>query len=145
MNLKDFNQNLQKVKETKELFVFSLLKGADNLVFEKVEKKLGVSIPEKTKEFYKFHNGFKTHQPHFELLPVENWTSIGKGKIHFATFDNEIKIYFESSKINSANQWSINTQKTDYEITLSMRSFWSNKIWHWLRSERTIWKDEFWK
>lgn len=145
MNLKDFKQNLQKVKDSNEKFTFSFGDKAGNETFEKVEKALGISIPDKTKEFYRFHNGFITHQPDFELLPLENWTCIEKDKIHLATFDNEIKIYFESSKINSANQWTINTHKTDYVITLSMSSFWSNKIWHWLKNERKIWKDEFWK
>lgn len=145
MNIEDFKQNLQKLRGTKKNFIFSLSDGTDDLTFKRVEETLRVNIPDKTKEFYTLHNGFKTLNPDFELLPIEGWTSLENGKIHFATFDNNLKIYYKSSKINSANQWTINAYKSDYEITLSMSSFWSNKIWHWLKNERHIWTDEFWK
>ncbi|WP_196889863.1 SMI1/KNR4 family protein [Aureivirga sp. CE67] len=143
MNLIDFKRNLEKIKNGNESFVFSLSEGADDLIFKEVEERLKLTIPDKTKEFYRFHNGFKTLQPDFELFSIENWILLENKEIHFATFDNKIKVYLKSSIINSANQWTIITHDPEYKITLTMGSFWSNKIWKWLRYERAIWCDEF--
>ena len=60
MNLIDFKRNLEKIKNANESFVFSLSEGADDLIFKEVEERLKLTIPDKTKEFYKYHNGFKT-------------------------------------------------------------------------------------
>ncbi|PKQ64514.1 hypothetical protein BZG02_06840 [Labilibaculum filiforme] len=145
MNLKDFKLNLQKVKDSNEKFTFSLWDKAGKETFEQVEKALGISISDKTKEFYRFHNGFKTHQPDFELLRLENWSILENDKIHFATFDKDLKVYFDTKELNQADSWSIINPQDNYVLTLTMSSFWSNKIWHWLKTERQIWKDEFWK
>jgi hypothetical protein len=145
MKLEHFKKNLQKNQDLKSEFSFSISKGASNLNFKQVEEKLNISIPEKTKEFYLIHNGFKTNQPDFELLSLDNWSKSKNEQIHFATFDSDIKVCFNTENINSANQWTIINQDSKYEITLSMSSFWSNKIWHWLRNEKKIWNDEYWK
>jgi len=64
--------------------------------------------------------------------------------MHFATFDNNIKIHFDIKTLNNANEWSILNKKSDYEITKTISSFWSNKIWQWLEKEKKIWDDDWW-
>ncbi len=145
MNLEHFKLNLEKISQTNEKFTFSIQTGAKQADFDNAEKQLQVNIPNKIKDFFVVHNGFNTNEPCFELLPIDNWMYLAKNKIHFATFDNQIKVYFDTSKLNSANQWTIKTYDTDYAITLTLSSFWSNKIWHWLKFQRKVWQAEFWK
>ncbi len=96
-------------------------------------------------KFYSSINGLKTSNPDFEILPIEKWNSAESDLIHFATFDKDLKAYFDTKELNQADSWSIINPKDNYVLTLTMSSFWSNKIWHWIEKKREIWKDEFWK
>ena len=88
-------------------------------------------------------NGLKTFNPDFEIIDLNSWKLRDKF-IHFATFDKTHKIVFDTRKLNSANEWTILNEKNNYEITLTISSFWSNKIWHWLKQRHKIWTDNWW-
>ena len=96
------------------------------------------------KKFYSFTNGLKTTNPNFEIIEL-NKLKKEKALVHFATFDNNKKIYFETEKWNNANEWNIIEKETNYELTKTISSFWSNKIWHWIENKKRIWENEFWK
>ncbi|MEP0368789.1 MAG: hypothetical protein ABJN36_11620 [Cyclobacteriaceae bacterium] len=143
MNLKDFELNFAKVKKTHPDFHFVLNKGTDEPTIASFSNDLGVEIPENVSEFFQHFNGLTTQNPDLEILRIERWEMIDNGKLKFATI-NGINICFDCSRTNQAGQWTILNAETNYELTLTMSSFWSNKIWHWIRTGKEIWKDEFW-
>ena len=59
-------------------------------------------------------------------------------KIVFAKFNGKHDLAFLSSNLNQAEQWDIVNASTGFLITLTMASFWSNKLVAWLRSGREI-------
>jgi hypothetical protein len=144
MDLSDIKQNLEIIKNTNPDFDFVLGNLANDSDYDLVEKEYSIEIPEKTKEFFYRFNGLSTKNPDFEILPISKWKIEEIGLIHFATFDNRIKVGFDTSRINSADQWTIINIDTNYELTLTMSSFWSNKIWHWLKKKNEIWRDKYW-
>ena len=142
MQIENFIQRLDKFGRTNDSFEYSLGKQVDNSSFETVEKKLNVKIPDKIKAFYFVANGLKTENPNFEIVELNSWT-VENGLIHFATFDSSNKVYFVV-EINQANEWTILNKEKEYEITLTISSFWSNKIWHWIEQNKRIWEDNWW-
>lgn len=144
MKLTDLKTNLEKIKSKDQDFDFQLNEGANNETFKSVEKRLGVSIPEKVKIFFRNFNGLSTINPDLQILPIEDWTREENGFIHFSTFNRQVKIHFDSKEINPADQWTITNPAADYDLTLTMSSFWSNKIFHWIRDQKEIWNDVFW-
>ena len=145
MKITDLNTTLNKFQEKNPQFEFKLESGADDSLIEQTQDRLGMQIPEKTKEFFKTFNGMTTRNPSLEILSIENWTKTAEGLIHFVTFDNAVKVYLDSTEVNQADQWTIVNPSQNYQITQSMSSFWSNKIWHWIKGQKEIWKEEFWK
>lgn len=143
MNLKDLEANFIKVQKTNPDFQFTLNKGTDQRTIDRVSKQIGVEIPENVRQFFTHFNGLTTKKPDLEIYSIEHWEMITDGKLKFATI-NGINICFDCSRTNQAGQWTILNAETNYELTLTMSSFWSNKIWHWIRTGKEIWKDEFW-
>lgn len=45
---------------------------------------------------------------------------------------------------DNAKEWNILNKESGYEITKTISSFWSNKIWQWLEKENKIWEDNWW-
>jgi hypothetical protein len=82
--------------------------------------------------------------PNFEIIKL-NELKVENSLVHFATFDNNKQICFEIENLNEAQEWNIIEKETKYKLTLTISSFWSNKIWKWLENEKKIWKDAFWK
>lgn len=144
MKLTDLKTTLEKIRSKDPSFDFQLNEGADHQTFKSVENRFGLTIPQKTKDFFRTYNGLKTISPDLLILPIQDWTRTEDGLIHFSTFDRQVKIYFDSKEINPAAQWTITNPSEDYHLTLTMSSFWSNKIFHWIRDKKEIWKDEFW-
>jgi hypothetical protein len=143
MNLDDFIKQLEKTKSSTDGFDFCL---GGKLEFESLstfEKRNEIEIPLKIKEFMLVANGLKTFNPDFEIIDFNSWEFRDRF-IHFATFDKKHKIVFDTRKLNSANEWTILNEKDNYEITLTISSFWSNKIWHWLQQRHEIWTDNWW-
>lgn len=144
MNLIDMQKTLERIKTKNLNFEFILNEATSSKLFEKVENQLGLTIPEKTKHFYKVFNGLKTQNPQLTVFAIEDWKKNTDGLIHFATFNNSAEIFFDTRRLNQADQWTITNPASNYEITLSMSSFWSNKIWHWIKDQKEIWQDQFW-
>lgn len=138
MNLEQFINRLNKTQQSKEGFDFKLGKILHLNDFLRIENELKITIPEKIKDFYLVANGLKTVNPDFELIELDDW-KIDSGLIHFASFDTLNKVYFKISEINQAGEWTIFNYKDKYEITLTISSFWSNKIWHWIGQNKKIW------
>ncbi len=144
MNIEDFEKSLLKLKDQKNGFDFKIYSKIDLSDFENFERKTELLIPEKIKEFYSTINGFETMNPSFKMLPMKDWQVNENGLIRFATFNELEEVVFDSKSRNSAGQWSIIHRQSGYEITLSLSSFWSNKIWQWIKNEKKIWKEDYW-
>jgi hypothetical protein len=141
MDVDRIEKRLNKIKHLKPDFDFRF---GDKIDFEKIECKLNIKFPEKVKTFYKYNNGLKTYNPDFEIIEL-NKLHIKNYLIHFATFDNENFIYFDTKELNRANEWTIIEKNKNYALTLTISSFWSNKIWHWINNRTIIWKDKYWE
>lgn len=106
----------------------------------KTEQRLGVSFPVQVKMFYQSFNGLKVDEPKLEVLSLEKLNFTSPNYLHFATFDGCRSVYFDISHINVAEQWNIVDEDNDH-VTLTMASFWSNRIWYWIDYRRVIWKE----
>jgi len=105
------------------------------------ELRLGKSLPEQVRQFYSNYNGIKVDSPKFEILSLGR-LHIDSGKIVFAIFDDTHRVAFKANILNSAGQWDIINADNDFLVTLTMASFWTNKIFAWLRKERAVWDVE---
>lgn len=104
------------------------------------ERRLNVSFPDQVRQFYESHNGLRVEDPHLEVLPMEMLDLTSPDRLHFATVDSNHRLFFDVSQVNAAGQWDIRGED-DYLVTLTMASFWSNKIWEWLVRKKRIWSD----
>ena len=89
--------------------------------------------------FYQHFNGLSVENPPFQILSLSQFNFISPNLLHFSTFDSQQKVCFDTSRLNEAEQWLIVFADNKYEITFTMASFWSNKIWKWLGSRQPIW------
>lgn len=143
MHIEQFIKRLEKTQQTQKGFEYKLGKLLELVDFMTFEKKVGFEIPSKIKGFYAVANGLITTNPDFKIIEFNSWV-IEDDLIHFATFDNTIKVYFVITELNNANEWTIINKSNNYVMTLSISSFWSNKIWHWLEQKHKIWADNWW-
>lgn len=143
MQLEHFKRQLDKTKKIRPNFnyTFGEIPSMDN--FHTVENRLSISIPEPIKRFYLIANGLETVNPNFKLIDINLWKVKSKS-LHFASFDTSVQVHFDISNLNEAGEWTILTNTTNYEITKTVSSFWSNKIWHWIHHGRPIWADQWW-
>ena len=144
MNIENFRKRLDKLKSSNDEFEYKLNNSFNEINFALIELQIGKEIPEKIKIFLKELNGLKTTNPEFQLLELETLENVNDF-IHFATFDSKIEICFKIDKLNNANEWTIINKETGYEITKTISSFWSNKIWHWLEQKHKIWANNWWE
>lgn len=84
----------------------------------------------------------RVEEPPLEVLPVDRLQCDDNGRVLFAAIDETHRLCFESAQSNVAGQWTITNQETGYVVTLTMPSFWSNKVFAWLDRRRTIWEQE---
>ena len=77
-----------------------------------------------------------------EVLPLARLAFVTSHRLHFAMVDGHHILCFDTSALNVADQWDIVTQASDYRITFTMASFWSNKLWAWIDKRRPIWGPE---
>jgi len=140
MELSHIPQNLDKLFMNKRN-AFILESGASEEEVLSTEKNLKISFPEQVKLFYKTYNGLIIKNPKLEIYPINKLKFKGFGKLEFVLVNEIHPLFFETNSLNHASQWNI-VAKNNYLVTMTMASFWSNKIWAWIRSERTIWKEE---
>ena len=138
MHLGHIPKQFQKLSERHGLDYF-LAGAASAEDIRRAEGRLGVSLPEQVKLFYRSYNGLWVDDPQLEVLPLERLEMDGPARLHFATLDRGRRLYFDVSHVNAAGQWDIVTDD-GYRVTLTMASFWSNKIWAWVEKRRAIWQ-----
>ena len=144
MEIEKFKTRLEKLKKSNVAFDYEFGENLNPNEFENIEKKMNLVLPAKIKIFYNFNNGLKTFNPNFEIIELSKLKN-ENSLIHFATFDNNKQICFMVEKLNHANEWTIIEKEYKYELTKTISSFWSIKIWHWLEKKNKIWSDQFWK
>jgi len=141
MRLEEFESNLKRRKERKGL-QYVLNPGASAELIRNAENRLG-ELPDQIRQFYDYFNGLSINNSTFRVLPIEELKRDKSGKIPFCTFDGGIiTLSFDASIRNAANQWTIENYATSYVVTLTMASFWTNKIIGWLDRDRRIWEPE---
>lgn len=143
MRVEEVALRLNKLSKNRSL-TYSLADPASAERIRQAEQLLGVSFPAQVRLFYCHFNGLKVHEPHLEVLPLERLRYAVPNYLHFATFNGDQHVHFDVSHTNEAEQWNI-VASNGYQVTLTMASFWSNKIFAWIERRRPIWKDEFWK
>lgn len=139
MHLEHISSRFQKLAEKHELN-YSLAAPASDDEILRAERRLGVSFPEQVRLFYRSFNGLRVDDPPLEVLSVERLNLASPGRLHFATLDGRRPLYFDTSRTNEAEQWDI-VSADDYRVTLTMASFWSNKIWAWVEKRHAIWRE----
>ncbi|MFP2897604.1 hypothetical protein [Corallococcus sp. 4LFB] len=105
------------------------------------ERHLGVEFPAGVRLFYRAHNGLSVSTPALEIHPVEKLERRGE-LVRFARFSEGIEVAFRVDVRNEANEWTIVNAETGFVVTLTMASFWSNKVFAWLERGRRIWAPE---
>ncbi len=134
----------QFVKVSKEIgFSYRLEGGATRNGIDETENRLELTLPKQIKLFYSHFNGISVDDPGLTIFAVETLSFDATKRLHFATFDFRHNVYFDASKINVADQWNI-VGEDNFLITHTMASFWSNKIWHWLKHRRSVWMEIDW-
>ena len=102
-------------------------------------KRLGLTFPPEVAAVYAQADGLTVEDPALEVLPIRRLTFIAPHQLHFGTVDGRHELCFDTSALNAAGQWTVVEPKSGYEITLSLGSFWSNKIWKWIDQRRPFW------
>lgn len=138
MRIEEFESNLKKRRERNGL-QFTLNTGASPELISEAEMSLG-HLPEQVRLFYSHFNSCTVDTPALRIEPIEDLRKDEEGKIPFCRLGQDIVLSFEANKINEAGQWTIQNHDTSYVVTLTMASFWSNKIFGWLDRERRIWE-----
>lgn len=140
MRIEEFETNLKKRQERNRLR-FTLNTGASPELIKESESRLG-RLPEQVRLFYMHYNGLSVEAPALIFYRIEELRKDKEGRIPFCRMGKDITLSFDATKINEADQWTIQDHETSYVLTLTMASFWSNKIFGWLDRERHIWEPE---
>lgn len=142
MHLNHLEKNFQK--REKRGLIYKLNTPASGIVIEDAEDRMGVKFPDQVKMFYENCNGLNVENPALSIFAAESLET-ENGLIHFSIIDKKHKISFDTRTINDAGQWNIINENTGYLITLTLASFWSNKIWAWIDKQRTVWQKEYYR
>ena len=105
--------------------------------------RLGSPLPEQLCSFYLHVNGLDVTDPALQVLPIQELRRSGNGLVRFATLDHRHHLALDATSWNEAGQWSVVSEATGYVVTLTIASFWSNKIFAWLDKKREIWSAEY--
>jgi hypothetical protein len=140
MRLEEIETNLRKRQERSKL-QFTLNPGANLELICEAETRLG-HLPDQVRLFYSHFNGVSVEAPDLRIERIENLRKDKEGRIPFCRLGQDIILSFDANEINEAGQWTIKNHETSYLVTLTMASFWSNKIFGWLDRERHIWEPE---
>jgi hypothetical protein len=119
---------------------FTLGVPASAVLLEATEQRLAVRFPAQVKQFYQHYNGLSIDLPPLAVLALEHLTFLSTDCLHFATVNQRHQLCFNCSDLNAAGQWDIVTAGDSSRITLTMASFWSNKLWAWIDKGRPIWQ-----
>jgi len=140
MLLKEIASRFSNLSKSRSLTYFLANPALDGEI-ARTEQLLGVSFPEQVNNFYRHFNGLRVDVPYLEIFPLERLSYATPERLHFATLDGSQHLYFDVSHINEAEQWDI-VAADGFCLTLTMASFWSNRMWSWIEKQRAIWKEE---
>ena len=139
MQLEHFALRFEKLSESLGL-KYSLGEPTSESDVSQTAETLGISFPAQVSLFYRHFNGLRVENPQLEILPIEQLDFVFPNLLHFVTLDGNRKLFFDTSHINDAEQWNVVTEN-GFCVTMTMASFWSNKIWAWLERKRVIWEE----
>lgn len=122
MHLEQLPSRFSNLSQNREL-KYSLASPASVDEVARGEQTLGLSFPAQVKLFYRSYNGLRVEEPHLEVLPVERLSVSMPNRLHFATLNDTVRLYFDVSRINEAEQWDI-VAADGFRVTLTMASFW---------------------
>ena len=136
MDRRNIKINLDKLNST-----YFINAGVTREDIAEAESKLGLEFPKEVVSLYQSFNGLSVEKPMLKIHCIKDLAN-SAGLIEFAVFNGSEPVAFNSSKINQAGQWSIVNADTGFEITLTLASFLTNKVWAWLHRGREIWAEE---
>ena len=140
MQLEQLPSRFSKLSQNREL-KYSLAGPASDEELREAEQRLGLSFPGQVSLFYRSYNGLRVEEPQLEVFPVERLSLSIPNRLHFATLNGIEHLYFDVSRINEADQWDI-VAADGFRVTLTVASFWSNRMWSWIERKRPIWQPE---
>jgi cell wall assembly regulator SMI1 len=137
MKLESIKANLEKRSLQAEV-----RPAATETLIKAAEERIGKPLPNQVRLFYSFMNGLRVETPPLEILRIEELAPLDQSLVHFATADGTHRICFDCSRTNDADQWDIVSAEHRGVITMTLASFWSNKIWKWLDQGREFWTED---
>ncbi|MDP9380074.1 MAG: SMI1/KNR4 family protein [Chloroflexota bacterium] len=121
---------------------YSLGAPAPESAIQQAQRRLGVALPTQVERFYRYYDGLSAADPPLEVFPLERLAFVHRDRLRFAVVDGRHDLCFDVSGVNEAGQWDIVVAATGYRVTMTMASFWSNKLWAWIDQRRAIWMPE---
>ncbi|MFP2958324.1 hypothetical protein ACLEPN_10910 [Myxococcus sp. 1LA] len=138
MRVEEFRRALDKRSASRGLAVV-FQPPASSEALQALSERLGGPLPFQVELFLRAHDGLIVREPALSILPCAEWTHVGCF-MHFATVDGQHRLGFDTGRRNDADQWDIVHVDTGERVTLTMASFWSNKVFAWLDKRRPIWE-----
>ncbi|WP_339075315.1 SMI1/KNR4 family protein [Teredinibacter turnerae] len=129
-------KNIEKLN-----LAFEVGKALDVESLDLKEQELDLKFPEQFRIFYLAINGLLVEDPPLRIYSLSELEKDGS-LLAFAEFNESHLLALETDKLNVAGQWTVVNKNTGFEVTLTFASFWSNKMFAWLRSRREIWEKE---
>lgn len=141
VHLEDVAKHLERRAQQRGLRYILGLPASPGVIAE-TEARLGVVLPGQVARFYQHYDGLLVEDPPLDLLPLARLAFVAPQHLHFATIAHQHQLCFDVSRTNEAGQWDIVTLAGEGRVTLTIASFWSNKLWAWLDKGRAIWQPE---
>jgi cell wall assembly regulator SMI1 len=141
MHLEDVARHLERRAQQRGLR-YALGLPAPPEAITAAEARLGVILPAQVARFYGHYDGLRVEEPPLEVLPLARLAFVAPQHLHFATVARQHHLCFDVTRPNDAGQWAIVALAEGVQVTLTMASFWSNKLWAWLDQGRAIWRPE---
>lgn len=138
MHLDHIPSQLEKLG--REGLEYRIAPGASCEAIEVAERRLGVTFPEQVRRFYGALDGLEVLDPPFKLYSLTELERDGP-LLEFCLCDHVHRLALDTGSINVAGQWFIVNAQTGYHITYTMASFWSIRMWSWIKWRRPIWYD----
>lgn len=141
MHINQIEKRLNTLKKASGLR-YSLGTPAEMKEVLKTEATLNIIFPQQMRQFYLSYNGITVEEPPIEIAALSQLKFIATSHLYFATVDKSHSLYLDVSTLNAAGQWDICVVETNYRVTLTLASFWSNKLWAWVEKKRPIWQEQ---
>ncbi|GMU10147.1 SMI1/KNR4 family protein [Corallococcus caeni] len=141
MRIEEFRPALEKAASRTGMEV-RFGPGATQEDLDACERRLGVTFPANVRRFYEAHDGLRVEAPSLVIRPLEELVLAPGGRVSFADFDFQHTVAFAVDAVNAAGEWDLVNAETGFQVTLTMASFWSNKVFAWVIRQRRVWAEE---